>query len=64
MPINVTSTSNNMDTLSRGELTNFVNETLQLQFTKVEQMCAGKHSIVELKRIDHRNIEVDMTLLS
>lgn len=41
MPINVTSTSNNMDTLSRNELINYVNETLQLGYTKVEQMCTG-----------------------
>lgn len=41
MPINVTSTSNNMDTLSRNELIHFINEILQLNFTKVEQMCSG-----------------------
>lgn len=41
MPINVTSTSNNMDTLSRNELILFINETLQLHYTKVEQMCTG-----------------------
>lgn len=41
MPINVTSTSNNMDTLSRNELIGFINDTLQLNYTKVEQMCSG-----------------------
>jgi len=41
MPINVTSTSNNMDTLSRNELVGFINDTLVLNYTKVEQMCTG-----------------------
>lgn len=41
MPINVTSTSNNMDTLSRNELIGFINDTLLLNYSKVEQMCTG-----------------------
>jgi len=41
MPINVTSTSNNMDTLSRNELVGFINDTLVLNYTKVENMCTG-----------------------
>ena len=41
MPINVTSTSNNMDTLSRNELVGFINDTLVLNYKKVEQMCTG-----------------------
>lgn len=41
LPINVTSTSNNMDTLSRNELILWINEALDLQYTKIEQMCSG-----------------------
>jgi len=41
MPINVTSTSNNMDTLSRNELIGFINDCLELNYTKVEQMGSG-----------------------
>ena len=41
MAINVTSTSNNMDTLSRNELIGYVNDTLDLNYTKVEQMYTG-----------------------
>ena len=41
MPINVTSTSNNMDTLSRNELIGYINDTLELSYSKVEQMCSG-----------------------
>ena len=46
LPINVTSTSNNMDTLSRNELVGFINDTLALNYTKVEQMCSGNYTII------------------
>jgi len=39
--INVTSTSANMDKLSRSEFVGFINDTLELDYTKVEQMCSG-----------------------
>ena len=39
--INVTSTSANMDKLSRSEFVGFVNDHLALDYTKVEQLCSG-----------------------
>ena len=39
--VNVFSTSVSTDNLSRQDLINWVNEHLQLNLTKVEQLCTG-----------------------
>lgn len=58
LPINVTSTSNNMDTLSRNELVGFINDTLALNYTKVEQMCSGAAYCQMLHMLWPKNVPI------
>lgn len=39
--VNVYSTSATSDNLSRHEMLNWVNECLQSQYTKIEELCTG-----------------------
>lgn len=41
MAVNVYSTSMNVDNLSRHDMLAWVNDSLQLTFTKIEQLCSG-----------------------
>lgn len=42
MAVNVYSTSMTIENISRHEMLAWVNETLQLTYTKIEQLCSGK----------------------
>lgn len=42
MAVNVYSTSMNVDNLSRHDMLAWVNDSLQLTYTKIEQLCSGK----------------------
>lgn len=41
MAVNVYSTSMNADNLSRHDMLAWVNDSLQLTYTKIEQLCTG-----------------------
>ena len=42
MALNVFSTSMTVENLSRHDMLAWVNDSLQLSYTKIEQMCSGK----------------------
>ena len=44
MAVNVHSTSCTTDNLSRHEMLQWINDSLQLKYTKIEQLCSGKES--------------------
>lgn len=41
--MNVYSTSMNIENLSRHDMLAWVNDSLQLTYTKIEQLCSGKN---------------------
>lgn len=45
MALNVFSTSMTIENLSRHDMLAWVNDALQLTYTKIEQMCSGKRSL-------------------
>ena len=47
MAVNVYSTSVTSDNLSRHDMLAWINESLQLNLTKIEQLCSGKRSSVD-----------------
>lgn len=42
MAVNVYSTSVTSDNLSRHDMLAWINESLQMNLTKIEQLCSGK----------------------
>ena len=42
MAVNVFNTGATSDNLSRHEMLSWINDSLQTNFTKIEQMCSGK----------------------
>lgn len=44
MAVNVYSTSMTIENLSRHDMLAWVNDSLQLTYTKIEQLCTGKHT--------------------
>lgn len=50
MALNVFSTSLTVENLSRHDMLAWVNESLQLTYTKIEQMCSGKHASLRRRR--------------
>jgi len=46
MAVNVYNTSGTTDNLSRHEVLAWVNDTLQANFTKIEELCTGMHYTV------------------
>lgn len=49
MAVNVYSTSMTIENLSRHDMLAWVNDSLQLTYTKIEQLCTGKHTLLEKK---------------
>jgi RP/EB family microtubule-associated protein len=49
MAVNVYSTNVTTDNLSRHDMLSWVNDCLRSQFTKIEELCTGKHYIVFIK---------------
>lgn len=45
MAVNVYSTSVTSDNLSRHDMLAWINESLQLNLTKIEQLCSGKKEV-------------------
>ena len=43
--VNVVYTSATADNLSRHDILSWINGTLQLHYTKIEEMCSGKISV-------------------
>lgn len=48
MAVNVYSTSITQETMSRHDITAWVNDILSLNYTKVEQLSSGENTIYEL----------------
>ena len=44
MAVNVYATSVSIDNLSRHDMLAWVNDSLHLSYTKIEQMCSGRSS--------------------
>lgn len=49
MAVNVYATSVSIDNLSRHDMLAWVNDSLHLTYTKIEQLCSGKAEILLLK---------------
>ena len=43
MAVNVFNTGATTDNLSRHEMLTWINDSLQTNFTKIEQMCSGEY---------------------
>jgi len=43
--VNVYSTNVTADNLSRHDILMWVNDTLQCSYSKIEELCSGKHSV-------------------
>lgn len=61
--MNVYSTSMTIENLSRHDMLAWVNDSLQLTYTKIEQLCTGKHTLLEKKLQIKINVFLDFVLL-
>ena len=48
MAVNVFNTGATSDNLSRHEMLSWINDSLQTNFTKIEQMCSGEFYILKV----------------
>ena len=46
MAVNVFNTASTSENLSRHEMLEWINSTLQLSYKKIEEMCSGKNTIM------------------
>ena len=45
MAVNVYNTASTADNISRHDMLIWINETLQLEYSKIEEMCSGEHHV-------------------
>ena len=57
MAVNVYSTSVTSDNLSRHDMLAWINESLQLNLTKIEQLCSGKSSVDPFPQVSLRVLQ-------
>ncbi len=58
--VNVYSTSGTSDNLSRHEMLNWVNECLQSQYSKIEELCTGNVYIYIILMYVHFSVFIDL----
>lgn len=57
MAVNVYSTSVTSDNLSRHDMLVWINESLQMNLTKIEMLCSGKpRPLTPERRVDHSQL--------
>ena len=55
MAVNVYSISVTSDNLSRHDMLAWINESLQINHAKIEQLCSGKHLLSDILCNSNRN---------
>ena len=59
MAVNVYATSVSIDNLSRHDMLAWVNDSLHLTYTKIEQLCSGKAEVSTQQQINQKKTKTE-----